>query len=226
MKFQNTYSQIAAGGLILLLFVGVAVWRDRLGGEIEISPTEPHEAASPERVRVASVEDSITFVADSGQRIRFVGVRTPLVEPERHCFGEEALLAHEALVGEEVRLEVEPIIERSRDGAWLRYVYLEEEDEAGEEVLDENQEAGELTEEVSEEEQPDSEEEVEEFMINERILEGGFGFLLASEDMKYGSRLQAAARYASATGKGLWSRCNPYQDSEGTWQTETLEESD
>lgn len=55
-------------------------------------------------------------------------------------------------------------------------------------------------------------EEPNEIFINERILEGGFGFPVVSEDMVYGERMLSAARFASATGKGLWSQCEVDQE--------------
>ncbi|MBI1833991.1 MAG: thermonuclease family protein [Candidatus Andersenbacteria bacterium] len=184
--------------LLVILFAGAWYLSYTSGQEEGVGEQMVSDTPPPEKVRVVTVEDAVTFVADSGQRIRYLGVRTPLGGDAEQCFGQEALAAQQAIIGKEVRLEEDPVLKRSQDGAWMRYVFM------------------------SDDKAQTTEEATPELFISERILDGGFGFLLASQDMKYGQRLQLAARYAASTGKGLWRVCKPYQDDTRMWQTETL----
>jgi len=83
------------------------------------------------------------------------------------------------------------------EGSQLEDVLAQGADIADELVPDESPEG---------EEQPE-EEDPRDIFINERIIEGGFGFPIVSEDMTYGSRMLAAGRFAGATKKGLYSQC-------------------
>lgn len=147
--------------------------------------TEP-----PDNGQVKRVIDPITIELVSGHIIRYVGVRNPDVTGEIKCFGKEAMLANESMIGKKIRIETEPLINKSTDGAWLRYVFIEDikKPEEGQEVK-------------VEENKP------KEIIINERILEMGLGFPLVSQEMKYGERMLSASKYASATKKGLWGQC-------------------
>ncbi len=223
------------------------------------------DSAPPERGIVKRIIDPITIELESGHRVRYIGVRTPSVATTVQCFGKEALLANESVLGQEVRLEEEPLLARSQDGAWTRYVWLiqgqvdpsptpspaeaspeaanDEIIEAGSadgptpgddglatdvaetdspgvglgDVVTQAQEAlSAIDQLVATEGQPVVEQESQDLeeaddprdiLINERILEGGFGFPVVASEMEYGERMLAAARFASATGKGLWSQC-------------------
>lgn len=59
----------------------------------------------------------------------------------------------------------------------------------------------------------------DEILVNERALEMGLSFPLISREMVYGERMVAAARYASATQKGLWGACEveSSETPQGTW---------
>jgi len=217
---------------------------------------------------VKRIIDPITIELETGHIVRYIGVRTPDVTEQVQCFGKEALLANESVIGRQVRLEEEPLLARSSDGAWTRYVFLQQDENNSSEqaesspsptpdststediapdiagISDTAKEALERatsdTENAAEEsdnadsivadETENSEETTqddtptndapEEIFINERILEGGFGFPVVSEGMVYGERMLSAARFASATGKGLWSRCEVSE--EGGLHTQQL----
>lgn len=168
---------------------------------------------------VAKVIDGITIQLDSGHVVRYLGVRTPNIADTIECFGPEAVKANESIIGKKVRLEEDPILPRSSDGAWVRYVYLPAEPTPvpSPTATPENSPtitpAASTSPAVSPTATPEpTPEGPKEIFINERILEGGFGFPVVSQDMKYGERMLSAARFASATGKGLWSRCEVSND--------------
>ena len=116
----------------------------------------------------------------------------------------QSLTANRELIGQKVRLEADPLIDQASDGAWIRYVWLIP-DEAAE----------------SEEADPDT------ILVNEKIIENGWGFLHASAEMLYGTRMQAAGKYAAATNKGLWSQCEVAKDeATGLLMTQELVPSD
>ena len=59
---------------------------------------------------------------------------------------------------------------------------------------------------LQDESQPE-EERIKEYLVSERIIEMGLGFPLLSQDMIYHEKLSAAARFSSATKRGLWGAC-------------------
>ena len=158
---------------------------------------------------VSEVIDPITIRLNSGHIVRYIGVTTPKITKPVECFGREAMQANENIIGQRVRLESESLLLRSADGSWTRYVWL-------------------IQGEVDPKETPSDAGEGEgakdpkDILINEAILEGGFGFPVVAENMVYGERLLSAARFASATGKGLWSRCEATKN-ETTGQFSTQE---
>ena len=131
---------------------------------------------------VETIIDPLTFISSDGEIIRMIGIRSPLATKPVQCFGKEALQAAESLIGKTVRLEEEPLFTIAEDGAKPRYVFL---------TVDKPTGSG-------------SEIEEKEIMVNEKALEMGTAFPLVSEEMIYGSRMLSAAKYASATKKGLW----------------------
>lgn len=173
----------------VVLVIGFFSWQSRsqiADQDIEDnkSVVEPaaEDAAPPEYGLVRQVIDGDEIVLDTGHRIRYVGIRTPQVATEIQCFGPEAVTANESIIGQKIRLEREPLLDRSADGVWTRYVWLiQGKDEDGEDK--------------------------EDLFINERILEGGFAFPVVSSDMVHGERMLAAARYAQGTHQGLWQAC-------------------
>ncbi|MDA1169407.1 MAG: thermonuclease family protein [bacterium] len=160
-------------------------------------------ATPPEFGIVETVEDAITLVLDTGQRIRYVGVRSPNVSDTVQCFGREAVQANESIIGKKVRMETEPLLNKTSDGAFARYVYLQL---TPEEISQSQAQppAPETSESPSPTVTPDIPKEI---FINERILEGGFAFPVVSPQTKYGERMLSAAKFASSTQKGLWGKC-------------------
>lgn len=168
-------------------------------------------ATPPEFGTVASVEDAITIVLDSGQRIRYVGVRSPNVSDTVQCFGREAVQANESVIGKKVRMEMEPLLNKTSDGAFARYVYLQltPEEIAQSQTQQATPEAS-ASPAASPSPSPSptvTPDVPKEIFINERILEGGFAFPVVSPQTRYGERMLSAAKFASATQKGLWGKC-------------------
>lgn len=259
----------ALGGLLIAIFAIMALawwqgWIAPPGANLDVpkdsdARNTTNTPPSEEGI-VKSIIDPITIELESGHIIRYIGVRSPSVEQEVHCFGKEALLANESMVGKKIRIEEEPLLARSSDGAWTRYVFFEEESSpepaastapteetvndispdlealadvakkqiSGDalQVMEEGQDqpsttpASETMADIPDEAIDEGPDEV---FVNERILEGGFGFPVVSEDMVYGERMLSAARFASATGKGLWSRCD-IDSEQQPLQTQVLEE--
>ena len=79
--------------------------------------------------------------------------------------------------------------------------------------------------EANSEEKGVEEEKIKEYLVSERIIEMGLGFPLLGKEMMYYDRLSSAARYSSATKRGLWGQCEISQDNEsGLLNTQTVEE--
>jgi endonuclease YncB( thermonuclease family) len=210
MKIRIRYAWV--NGILLVLLVVAALmafnvlpvphWGKQATSSAAGTAKNPN-AAPPDMATVTSVVDAITIQLDSGQMVRYLGVRAPGVGDPVECFGKEALKANESVIGKKVRLEKDPVLDRATDGAWVRYVYLQ---------LDAADQARETSPTPSPSASPAASSSPTptpptEIFINERILEGGFGFPLVSDQMKYGQQLLSAARYSSATGKGLWGQC-------------------
>lgn len=190
--------------------------------------TKNPDTPPPDTVTVKTIFDPITIQAESGHVIRYVGVRAPSTISPVQCYAKEALEINESIIGKMVRLEQEPLIDRSQDGAWVRYVFLPEDPtptpeptpvespdvslektaqdftEGIQSIASSNEGGNETEDTPTPEPTPEGPKEI---LINERILEGGFGFPVVSQDMKYGERLLSAAKFASATSKGLWGTC-------------------
>lgn len=165
--------------------------------------------APTEHVTIESVIDAITFRTTEGNIVRMIGVRSPSAGATVECYGPQALEAAESLVGKDVRLEVEPLLEQAQDGAYPRYMWLT--------VDTPSEQQAEQTESGATTEQQDA--ELEEILINEKALEMGTAFPLVAEEMVYGERMIGAARYASATQKGVWGACEveSKETPQGTW---------
>jgi len=245
----------------------------------------------PEFATVTDVIDSLTIVLDNKYIVRYLGVTTPRTTNEVQCFGKEALQANESLLEKTVRLEEDPVLAQARDGAWVRYVWVAEDEksqeaygkalsgapvagltdlipEEGEGSADQESngvntkvdESGEMNNEVgigndttsidenkviadnegqeepellppelsgaTEAEEENSEEDkIKEYLVSERIIEMGLGFPLLSQEMIHHGKLSAAARFSSATKRGLWKHCEISEDEEtGLLKTQTIEE--
>ena len=173
----GTWLVLAAAGLTILWYAA------RSPQTPQIKPVD--DSPPPAQATVVDIVDGDEIILDSGHHVRFIGLRTPSVAAEIQCFGPETVAANEQVVGKHIYLETEPLLERSDDGTWTRYVWLIQGQRDADPTTDDP---------------PD-------IFINERILEGGFGFPVLSPDMIYADRLAAAARFARATSKGLWSQC-------------------
>jgi hypothetical protein len=92
----------------------------------------------------------------------------------------------------------------------------EDESNADSQEVDEN-EAG------SDDEQ-EEEEMIREYLVSERIVEMGLGFPLLSKDMIYHEKLSAAARYSSATKRGLWGACEISENENGLLKTQSIDD--
>ena len=78
-----------------------------------------------ETATVTQVIDGDTIVIDTGQRVRYIGIDTPEIYPEREAYGMKAWEANRELVeGKEVILERD-VSETDKYGRLLRYVYTD-----------------------------------------------------------------------------------------------------
>lgn len=74
--------------------------------------------------KVIQVIDGDTIKIAGGSYVRYIGIDTPEVYPEREALGMEACLANRELVeGKRVRLE-QDVSDTDRYGRLLRYVYV------------------------------------------------------------------------------------------------------
>ena len=82
-------------------------------------------ASPPSQARVTKVIDGDTIEIAGGFKVRYIGIDTPEVYPQREWYGLEAWRKNEELVGGKVvRLEKD-VSERDRYGRLLRYVYVD-----------------------------------------------------------------------------------------------------
>ena len=82
-------------------------------------------ASPPSQARVTKVIDGDTIEIAGGFKVRYIGINTPEVYPQREWYGLEAWRKNEELVGGKVvRLEKD-VSERDRYGRLLRYVYVD-----------------------------------------------------------------------------------------------------
>lgn len=253
---MKKYTYILGGILAFVIIASIGIQQGWVLWPTDSErPSDAANTSPPEFATVARVLDPTTIELDTGHRVRYIGVRAPDIFATVQCFGKEALLANESIIGKRVRLEEEPLLLRSNDGSWTRYVWIEDEraaqetpavpaadpevtesqtleqpvEPAGNEAnadaampapdltslaqsardalpgnaLEDNADNLDIEATVSPEPAPTP----KEILINERILEGGFGFPVVSPEMVYGERMLSAAKFASATGKGLWGRC-------------------
>jgi len=166
-------------GLVVIAILSFLLLKETTPPEVKTPP--------PELATISEVIDGITVRLKSGQRVRYLGVYTPDLAGKKRCFAKEAIAANKNIIGKKIRLEEDPALKKSQDGAWIRYAYLQ---------LD-----------------PKAEKEKDrELLINEKILEGGFGFPLLSEAMIKWKSMMSAAKYARAVKRGLWDKCKVERD--------------
>jgi micrococcal nuclease len=92
--------------------------------EVNQSPN-PNDVAgvSQEKFLVKKVIDGDTITLDNGKVVRYIGIDTPELSPEKECFSREATEKNRELVeGKMVSLEKD-VSETDRYGRLLRYVY-------------------------------------------------------------------------------------------------------
>ena len=78
----------------------------------------------PDTALVIQVIDGDTIVIEGGYRVRYIGIDTPEIHPQREAYGMEALQANQELVeGKVVRLERD--VSQTDNGRLLRYVYVD-----------------------------------------------------------------------------------------------------
>lgn len=111
---------ITIGAIALIIFAIWAVYKET---SLKDTLTAPKDAPPVEGI-VKNIIDGITIQLESGHMIRYLGVRTPLVSSQVQCFGQQAIAANEQIIGKKVRLEEDPVLLKSQDGAWVRYVYF------------------------------------------------------------------------------------------------------
>jgi micrococcal nuclease len=138
------------------------------------------EAPLPSTGTVARVVDGDTFVLDSGERVRLLGIDTPeTVDPDRPvgCFGPEASqYAKHLLTGQRVRLVYDPE-HHDRYGRLLAYVYL-----------------------IRGARPP--------LFVNARLLTAGYARTMSiPPNIAHASDLAALEAQAALAGRGLWSAC-------------------
>ena len=82
--------------------------------------------SSPDTATVTRVIDGDTIIIDTGHRVRYIGIDTPEVYPEREAYGMEAWQANRQLVeGKQVSLERD-VSEKDKYGRLLRYIYADD----------------------------------------------------------------------------------------------------
>lgn len=78
----------------------------------------------PDTALVIQVIDGDTIVIEGGYRVRYIGIDTPEIHPQREAYGMEALEANQELVeGKIVRLERD--VSQTDNGRLLRYVWVD-----------------------------------------------------------------------------------------------------
>ena len=82
--------------------------------------------SAPKTATVTRVIDGDTIIIGTSHYVRYIGIDTPEVYPEREAYGMEAWRANRELVeGKKVRLERD-VSEKDKYGRLLRYVYVDE----------------------------------------------------------------------------------------------------
>jgi len=83
-------------------------------------------SSPPETTTVARVIDGDTIIIATGHRVRYIGIDTPEVYPEREALGTEARQANRQFVeGKKIRLE-QDVSDTDKYGRLLRYVYVDD----------------------------------------------------------------------------------------------------
>lgn len=231
-------------GWFLSQDINQGVSESKVEESVKDKEAEKESSPPPEYGEVTDIVDSITFVMDDEYIIRYLGVVTPSALEKVQCFGREALRANESMIDKTVRLEEDPLLSKAADGAWVRYVWVPENEKsqetynkalsdapvAGLNVSPAPTESDDLVikeEGVDKEGEEDSKEEdegekIDEYLVSERIIEMGLGFPLLSKDMVYYDKLSAAAKFSSATKRGLWGKCEVTEGQDDLLRTQEV----
>ncbi len=124
--------------------------------------------------RVSRVIDGDTFVIDTGERVRLIGVDTPeTVDPRTDVewFGREASAALKGLIGGRrvcLKRDRDGTIDRDRYGRLLRYAY------------------------------------VDDLFVNREMILRGYAFAYTKYPFQYLEEFREAQRYARLNNRGLW----------------------
>lgn len=116
---------------ILLVSIGVGIFYVKNHQSIVVlnSTSVSHNLNSPtpsfSYAKVTKIIDGDTFVIDTGQHVRYIGVNTPEIETNE-CYATEAgEINEDMIIGREVRLEKDTS-DTDKYGRLLRYVYVDE----------------------------------------------------------------------------------------------------
>ncbi len=80
----------------------------------------------PTTARVIEVIDGDTIIIEGGYRVRYIGIDTPEVYPEREAFGLEAWETNRELVKGKIVYLKRDVSEVDKYGRLLRYVYVDD----------------------------------------------------------------------------------------------------
>jgi endonuclease YncB( thermonuclease family) len=128
----------------VFIWTGWFLWRDMAPNQREEVSSEANNQPEisedvdsandppPSFGQVTGIVDSLTIVVNDKHKVRYLGVVTPAASDKVECFGKEAGQANESMLGKTVRLEDDPILARARDGAWVRYVWVADDEETQE----------------------------------------------------------------------------------------------
>jgi|GEM_PF-4724418 hypothetical protein len=293
---QTWYVILIVGGIIWLGWFLSSDINQKITKDTNTDGPKPTQNSAnntppPEFGVVSQVIDSLTIVVNEEYIVRYLGVTTPTTLDKVECFAKEALQANESLIGKTVRLEEDPILSRATDKAWVRYVWVAEDEKSVETYnkalsgapvaglnmppIDSEESVDDLnekeatnnaknaqnkakqtplekdipdevikmiedgnkdtqkdiidTESISPDEEQSDQEQVEEdkikeYLVSERIIEMGLGFPLLSKEMTYHEKLSAAARFSSATKRGLWGECEIQENENGLLMTQEINE--
>lgn len=108
----------------LLLIVGAFLFVSGGTNIIKFGPSPSSVSEQFETTKVTKVFDGDTIEVEGGQSVRYIGIDSPEIYPQKGCFSEEAKKANEDLVmGKEVKL-VRDVNDVDKYNRLLRYVYV------------------------------------------------------------------------------------------------------
>lgn len=153
--------------------------------------------SNPDEAIVLRVIDGDTFVLESGEKVRLIGINSPEVG---YCYANDATEYLKSLIlGKKVYLEKD-VSETDRYDRLLRYVYVDAANNDASENLNDAT-AGSAGENQSHQDSR--------IFINEDLVKKGYAEAKKyPPDIKYADKIQEAHDDAVATGLGIWGACN------------------